>query len=154
MHGWQWEHLNEILALCEKNHFLCYVTIFTTTVYQQHLFCYHLILFISPLYLVSYNSYFSIHAIINSVPSGEPTNVTIQVLSSTSILLKWEPPLFSEQNGVISGYTILVTLLQDGSVQPHLTTGLSLQVEGDNEVKTMKCDNWVSSEEKGHDIML
>ena len=39
--------------------------------------------------------------------------------------------MFSEQNGVISGYTILITSLQDGSVQQHSTTGLSLQSEGD-----------------------
>ena len=31
-------------------------------------------------------------------------------MSSRSITLSWEPPLFEDQNGVITGYTINVTL--------------------------------------------
>ena len=84
-------------------------------------------------------------------PSGEPTNVTIQVLSSTSILLKWEPPQFSQQNGVISGYTVLITSLQDGSVQRHTTTGLSLQSEGDTSYCTI-CTIYIAKNFRGRKL--
>ena len=33
-------------------------------------------------------------------------------MSSRSITLTWEPPLFAEQNGIITGYTIHVMLNQ------------------------------------------
>ena len=44
------------------------------------------------------------------VPSGPPRNVQGSALSSHSIFLTWEPPLFEDQNGVITGYTIRVML--------------------------------------------
>ena len=44
------------------------------------------------------------------VPSGPPQNVEGSALSSHYIFLTWDPPLFEEQNGVITGYTINVML--------------------------------------------
>ena len=50
-----------------------------------------------------------------TVPIEAPTNVHLEIQSSGSIFLTWQPPPLSYQNGIISGYTILLTALQDGS---------------------------------------
>ena len=47
-----------------------------------------------------------------AAPSGPPQNFQGRAVSSRSITLTWEPPLFAEQNGVITGYTIHVMLNQ------------------------------------------
>ena len=44
-----------------------------------------------------------------TVPSGAPTNITVEALSSTSLLITWEPPPPSQHNGVITQYRLLVT---------------------------------------------
>ena len=44
-----------------------------------------------------------------TVPSGAPTNITVEALSSTSLLITWEPPAPSQRNGVITRYRLLVT---------------------------------------------
>ena len=44
-----------------------------------------------------------------TVPSGAPTNVTVESLSSTSLMITWEPPAPSLRNGVITQYRLLVT---------------------------------------------
>ena len=59
----------------------------------------------------------------STVPSGEPTNVTTNVLSSSSIRITWQPPEPSEQNGDISGYTIVLTLLPTGSPYVYSVSG-------------------------------
>lgn len=41
-------------------------------------------------------------------PSGAPRNIQIQVLSSTSVKVLWDPPDFLDQNGVITVYWISV----------------------------------------------
>lgn len=43
------------------------------------------------------------------MPSGPPRSVTVRVISSTAIDISWTPPLPSEQNGIIRGYTVSVT---------------------------------------------
>ena len=52
------------------------------------------------------------HLTVHIVPSGTPTNLTGDATSHESIFLSWDPPLFEEQNGVITGYTINVTNLR------------------------------------------
>ena len=44
-----------------------------------------------------------------AVPSGPPQNFRSSEVSSRTIALIWDPPLFEEQNGVITGYIINVT---------------------------------------------
>ena len=48
-------------------------------------------------------------------PSAEPASVTAVALSSESIYLSWDPPLFSEQNGQIQHYIINITELDTGN---------------------------------------
>lgn len=42
----------------------------------------------------------------SSTPSEPPSNVSIEVTSSTSILVRWEPPALEDRNGQITGYKI------------------------------------------------
>lgn len=41
-----------------------------------------------------------------SVPTGSPANLSAMAMSSTSILLTWNPPPVHERNGIIIDYTI------------------------------------------------
>ena len=42
------------------------------------------------------------------VPSGSPVNVTVRAVSSTSLLVSWQPPEQLEQNGIITGFKVQV----------------------------------------------
>ena len=54
------------------------------------------------------NSLLNPDPFVNAVPSSPPLNVTREVAGSRSILLSWEPPEYSEHNGVINGYSVHV----------------------------------------------
>ena len=56
----------------------------------------------------------SIWDLISSVPTGAPENVAATTLSSTSVLLTWNPPLPDLQNGIITTYFVNVTELETG----------------------------------------
>ncbi|XP_071452262.1 neogenin isoform X2 [Hetaerina americana] len=43
---------------------------------------------------------------LSDLPSEAPQNVTAETVSSTSIIVRWEPPSLEGQNGVITGYKI------------------------------------------------
>uniref|UniRef100_T1J0I1 Neogenin n=1 Tax=Strigamia maritima TaxID=126957 RepID=T1J0I1_STRMM len=42
----------------------------------------------------------------SDLPSTTPQNVTLEAASSTSIIVRWEPPPKGSQNGIITGYKI------------------------------------------------
>lgn len=48
------------------------------------------------------------HLIYQSAPSAAPLNISVNVLSSTSVQLSWSPPHLMHQNGLIQSYSILV----------------------------------------------
>lgn len=48
------------------------------------------------------------------VPSGTPRDFAVVSITSTSAVLSWNPPSVDEQNGIITGYVINVTLLATG----------------------------------------
>lgn len=50
--------------------------------------------------------YDNIYAVSSKVPTGVPVNVTIEVKSSTEILVSWLPPEQLKQNGMITSYYI------------------------------------------------
>ena len=66
-----------------------------------------------------------------TVLSGAPTNITVEALSSTSLLITWEPPPPSQHNGVITHYRVLVTS-DSGQMQVYNVSAdqLSLRIEG------------------------
>ena len=64
-------------------------------------------------------------------PSGSPTGVVISVLSSTSLLVTWQPPDEFEQNGIITGYQIVLSYQSEISEMYNVSgSKLSLQVDG------------------------
>ena len=66
-----------------------------------------------------------------TVPSGAPTNITVEALSSTSLLITWEPPTPSQRNGVITQFRILI-ISDSGDTQVHNVSAsmLSREIEG------------------------
>ena len=62
------------------------------------------------------------------VPSGPPRNLHGAVIAADSITLTWGLPLLEDQNGVITGYVVLVTQANSGqSYQVNSnTTNLNL----------------------------
>ena len=42
------------------------------------------------------------------VPSAEPQNVNIFVLSSQSFMLSWDPPVIGDQNGILIRYHVII----------------------------------------------
>ena len=65
------------------------------------------------------------------VPGGPPENFTVDVISSTEILLMWQPPPREIQNGRVRLYTVIVFELQTNTNYSHTVTSddLALQVE-------------------------
>ena len=71
------------------------------------------------------------------VPSGSPVNVTVRAVSSTSLLVSWQPPEQLEQNGIITGFKVQVQqsdkLMQlreydvTGDVNSYTVTGKNKQ---------------------------
>lgn len=51
----------------------------------------------------------------SSTPSEPPNNVTLEVTSSTSITIHWEPPPEEERNGQITGYKIRYRKIRETS---------------------------------------
>ncbi|XP_065901361.1 phosphatidylinositol phosphatase PTPRQ-like [Dysidea avara] len=49
-------------------------------------------------------------------PSAPPQNITTMVINSTSISVFWDPPPFSDQNGVITGYRVSFTNVNRSSI--------------------------------------
>ncbi|VVC94964.1 unnamed protein product [Leptidea sinapis] len=48
---------------------------------------------------------------LDDVPDGPPTNIEMFIVNVTTVHLKWQPPEQNLQNGVITGYNVLVNWL-------------------------------------------
>lgn len=61
-------------------------------------------------------------------PSSPPIQVQTTLVSSYSFSINWNPPAYSDQNGVISYYVVQVTEVETGSVSQYTsyTTVISL----------------------------
>ncbi|XP_037573231.1 neogenin isoform X1 [Dermacentor silvarum] len=69
----------------------------------------------------------------SDAPSDIPQNVTLEAASSTSIIIRWEPPPKESQNGIITGYKIRYklkgsrrgdTITTDGNRRLYALSGL------------------------------
>ena len=43
---------------------------------------------------------------LSDIPADPPQNISLEAASSTSIIVRWEPPPKESQNGIITGYKI------------------------------------------------
>lgn len=64
-------------------------------------------------------------------PTGSPTDFTVHPVSPSSVLLSWEPPPSSQQNGIITGYLVLYQCSfwpECAATSQKLTTDTSITV--------------------------
>lgn len=64
-----------------------------------------------------------------SGPGGSPQSVTAEAVSPTVFILRWQPPLAEDVNGVVRRYTVNITELETGRVEQYFTTDLNITVE-------------------------
>ena len=62
------------------------------------------------------------------VPSSSPTDFSITVDNSTGVLLEWNPPPLSEQNGIITGYNVSLINTVTGEQMSFFTTSTQITV--------------------------
>ena len=69
----------------------------------------------------------------HTAPSSSPVNVRATSLSESTIRITWEPPPPLDRNGVLTGYYINITGVEDGVTKPYtvLAASSSLTVEGE-----------------------
>ena len=58
-----------------------------------------------------------------SEPSGTPNAIKVHILSSTSIEVRWLPPDFLDQNGIITSYMIILTNMATGFSHEYNASG-------------------------------
>lgn len=85
-----------------------------------------------------YVSFFSL-LLHRLVPSGPVVNLTIEVTSSTSLFLRWEPPELEDQNGIIIGYVVNVTAVETGMTFQLSSSDSSLMATGLRPFTTYIC---------------
>ena len=54
------------------------------------------------------------------VPDSPPSNISVEVSSSTEVILSWQPPQFWDQNGPITYYSLIVKELTYGLGETHI----------------------------------
>lgn len=57
------------------------------------------------------------------MPSGAPDSVSATTLSSTTVLLTWNPPSPDLQNGIITTYFVNITELETGMASQLIVAG-------------------------------
>ena len=53
---------------------------------------------------------------LHSAPTGPPLDADATPINSTSVTISWNPPAPENQNGVITGYVINLTIVSSGDV--------------------------------------
>ncbi len=74
-----------------------------TTEAGRQVFLFRLILFRHSSYFDEFLFYYLIK---KKVPDESPLNLSVQVESKTSIVIKWQPPPFTSLNGIVLGYRV------------------------------------------------
>lgn len=71
----------------------------------------------------------TIYIILYVAPSGPPTNVTAEAVSATELNISWQPPLWLEQNGIITAFKVVI-------VCPDLNINYTYNTTGNTTVLT------------------
>lgn len=61
-------------------------------------------------------------------PDGYPKNVSVGNISSESVILTWDPPQYSERNGVINRYDINLTDAELETIAQIVTTSAYIEI--------------------------
>lgn len=72
------------------------------------------------------NSYSEVSNHLSVVPSGYPQNFLILPTTSRSVDLQWDPPLIADQNGIITVYTIMQTVVATGDSIEYVTNNTNM----------------------------
>ena len=62
-----------------------------------------------------------------AVPTASPDSIQSMIVNSTAVIITWLPPVFDDQNGIITAYIINVSL-EDNDTLPLEYTTSSLSV--------------------------
>lgn len=62
-----------------------------------------------------------------AAPVSSPQNVSVDVISSVSISVTWQPPLEEDQNGIITSYTVRLYDTVSGQTTLYQTDGVRSQ---------------------------
>ena len=75
---------------------------------------------------------FPISSLYIVAPSGSPTGVIIEALSSTSVLITWGPPEILLRNGVITKYNLSIVFASNNTFQSYSVPAavLAFLIEG------------------------
>ena len=64
------------------------------------------------------------------MPSASPREIGGEALSSSSLLLTWQPPLDDQLNGILTGYVVNVTETETGNQYQISTDAAQYTFEG------------------------
>jgi hypothetical protein len=70
----------------------------------------------------------SIVTLPEDVPTGYPPSLQVNPINSYSVIAQWEPPFLSDQNGIITQYTLWWSLLTTGEENEYTTTNTNITV--------------------------
>ena len=60
------------------------------------------------------------------VPSGVPTSLNVSAVSARTIYITWFPPFYSDQNGVLTAYTLTYQGMErDNEIRTELISALT-----------------------------
>ena len=81
------------------------------------------------LFVVSFSITYFYLVLFIPAPSSFPQNVSIMLLSPTSLFISWSPPPLDTQNGIITEYRVNITELETGNEISFIsfTTSISVQ---------------------------
>ena len=65
--------------------------------------------------------YYYPYKICATVPSGPPQSISAEPTDPSRLILRWQPPLSEERNGIVRFYIINITELESGAVEQHVS---------------------------------
>ena len=72
-------------------------------------------------------------------PTSPPMNVSITIVTSTSVTLHWSPPPADQHNGIIQHYTLQLSEHNTGVMSQYTSTGLHYTFNGLHPHYTYTC---------------
>ena len=79
------------------------------------------------------------HHCLSLVPSSPPDDLTGEALSSTSIVLSWQPPVPEMQNGIIRLYNVTVLETNTGNTFISIATYTNITISSLHPFYTYHC---------------